>query len=276
MQEDVVRLVGNEPGPTSIILVGVHGDETCGVEACEQLLPDLTIQKGQALFACGNPRAVRVGKRCTDANLNRLFKPADQLSPKDKASYEFSRAQFLAPYLQQADALLDVHASFTPTSRAFAICEPNASGIVKYLPVDLVVSGFDRVEPGGTDYFMNSIGKIGICLECGYLGDPGAVQKARDGILAFLQARGHVDTTKSRQRKQTYVRMYDLYLTQSSAFVLEKPFEDFEVVARGQVIGTDGNTLVWAPKQSVILFARNLQQPGEEAFLLGEQRDSLA
>jgi succinylglutamate desuccinylase len=275
MFEEITKLKGKETGPTSIILVGIHGDEKCGIDALNNILLTLEIERGEVWFAYGNPRAIESNKRFTESNLNRMFKSADLLSDAEKRSYEYERAQFLKKYLDQADALLDLHASFTPNSKSFVVCEENANGITEYLPVDLVVSGFDQIEPGGTDYYMNSIGKIGICVECGYLGNPESTEIAEKSIIAFLKARGHL-SNELIATKQSYIQMYDLYMTKSNSFKLSRSFDDFEEISKDQVIGTDEDKEVRAEKESIILFARNREQNGEEAFLLGEKKNSLA
>lgn len=275
MYKNFIRITGKKSGPTSIILAGVHGDEKCGIEAFKNILPSLKIERGTVLFGFGNPRAIEKNKRFTESNLNRMFKSADLLSNKEKNSYEYGRAQLLKKYLKQADTLLDIHASFTPNSKPFIICEANAEKIVKYLPITSIVSGFDQIQPGGTDYFMNSIGKIGICIECGYLGDQKTTKMAKKNIIAFLKACGHI-SNDLQPKKQTYIRMYDLYKTRSKKFFLSKPFSDFERVLKGQLIGIDGKNEVRADKNSLILFARNRTRIGDESFLLGEKKNSLA
>lgn len=274
MFEEVIKFNGKEQGPTSIILVGVHGDEKCGIKALEKILPTLKIERGVVFFAYGNPRAIRVGKRYIEKNLNRMFIRDDLLTEKERASYEYSRAQFLKNYLNQAEALLDIHASHTATSQPFVICEANAQGIVEYLPVKRIVSGFDQVEPGGTDYYMNSIGKIGVCMECGFLGDAKSEQVAQKSIEAFLKARGHI-TNNLIAQEQLYIRMHILYKTKTNKFILKKMFNDFEEISTGQIIGIDGDQEIRAEEEAVILFARNRSGVGEEAFLLGEKRNSL-
>lgn len=275
MFEKITQIVGKEKGPTSIILAGIHGDEKCGVEALRKIIPNLKIESGKILFGYGNPLAIKVNQRFKEANLNRMFKNDNLLSKNEKESYEYKRAQFLKKYLNQADALLDIHASFTSNSKPFIICEANAKEIIKYLPINLVVSGFDKIEPGGTDYYMNSIGKIGICIECGYLGNPESKQVAEESVFAFLKARGHTENDVN-PRKQSYVQMYDLYTTKTNSFSLSKQFNDFEEILEGQTIGMDGKREVRAKKKSVVLFAGNRSQIGEEAFLLGEKKNSLA
>ncbi len=275
MFEEITQITGTEKGPTSIILAGVHGDEKCGVEALEKILPNLKIERGRIFVGYGSPRAIEKNQRFIEVNLNRMFKKDDLLSESDKESYEYKRAQFLKKYLDQSDALLDIHASHTPMSKPFVICEVNAKGIIEYLPVERIVSGFDEVEPGATDSYMNSIGKVGICIECGFLDDPQSEQIAEESIFAFLKARGHI-TNNLTPKKQSYIRVYDLYMTKTNKFTLAKSFEDFEEVSKGQIIGIDGNQEIIAKEAALILFARNREMVGAEAFLLGETKDSLA
>jgi succinylglutamate desuccinylase len=269
--DEVIQLNGKIPGSTSVVLACVHGNETCGVELFKNVLPSLQIQAGSVVFAYGNPRAIEADARFVEANLNRMFKAAGMLTNKEKDSYEYKRAQFLKPLLQNADALLDIHASTNPNSQPFVICEPNAYEITKFFPVSFIVSGFDAVEPGGTDYYMNSIGKVGICVECGYMKDPESSARATESLFAFLKARGHIENDL-QPKLQTHIGVYSLYLTQTDNFILSKAFDDFEKVTTGQIIGTDGGADVKADRESVILFAQNLDKKGEEAFLLGVER----
>lgn len=269
MREDIIEYIGIEPGPTSIILVGVHGDEKCGPEALDKMLPILKIKRGRVLIGYGNPIAIQQDVRFVESNLNRMFKPDHMLSEKDKESYEYNRAQFLKKYFIQSDVLLDIHASSTPASQKFLICEENSTDIVKYLPFPVIVSGFDNVEPGGTDYYMNQIGKIGICAECGYESDKISTVVAIETIKAFLRIQGHIEG-KIELQNQTFIQMKELYLTETNNFYLSRLFNDFEIIEENELIGVDGDKEVRASKESIILFAKNRQRVGEEAFLLGE------
>lgn len=269
LKGEIVELAGKLNGPTSIILAGVHGDEICGVEAIKNLLPTLKVEKGRVLIVLGNPRAYKKNKRFSQANLNRMFNEARLISRKEKKSYEYKRAQFLKKYLNQASALLDVHASFTPKSRTFVIAEKNAGEVLKYLPFDLVVSGFDKIQPGGTDYYMNRQGKIGICVECGFLGEKKSISVAEKSITSFLKERGHIRGAL-KGRKQKNINIYTMYKTKTDKFRLLKPFDDFAPVKKGAVIGIDGKRKIRAAKNSLVLFARDRDKIGEEAFLLAE------
>lgn len=274
MFEETIEKKGIFPGPTSIILAGIHGDEVCGLQAFADLLPTLHITHGRVIFSYGNPKAIEAHRRYTQMNLNRLFKQESAYSPEEKESYEYTRASFLKPLLLEADALLDIHASHTIGSRPFVICEPTAMDIAAFLPVDTVVTGLDAVQPGGTDGFMHRAGKVGICVECGYIQDDSSTAVAKQAIEAFLMAQGHmVSDVAVRPHKQVHVHIEELYRTKQEKFVLTKEFLDFEPVFKDQVLGFDGETPIAAKDDGVILFARNRNYRGGEAFLFGKQKE---
>jgi succinylglutamate desuccinylase len=269
MNNDIIELKGDLTGPTSMILVGVHGNERCGLEALEKLLPKLAIKNGRVLIGYGNPIAIEQNVRFTEMNLNRSFKDTGLYSKDERVSYEYQRAQFLKTYLDQADVLLDIHASTTPNSQPFIICENNALEIVKYLPFKLINSGFDKLHPGGTDGYMNNRGKIGICVECGYLGDSSSTQKAEESILAFLIARGHTDGLLEIT-KQSHINFDSIYFTKTNSFRLAKEFKDFEEIHAKQLIGIDGTEKIRAVESGIIIFAGNHNLIGSEAFVFGQ------
>lgn len=265
---EVITVRGKNPGKTSAIFCGVHGNEVCGMQAFESILPNLQIESGEVHFVYANPKAIELNVRKTDFDLNRSFKP--DLTALQKASYEYGRAEELKVILNQCDALLDIHSSLVPLSQKFIICEPNAHAITKYQPIDILVSGFDLIEPGGTDYYMNKIGKIGICVECGTYLDPNGAQIAKESIMAFLAAQGHITKVLVEQKNQRKITVYTIYITQNPGFTLAKQFADFEELPKDTLIGTDGDQQIFADRDCVILFAQNGKDANEEGFLLAE------
>lgn len=274
MLEEFVCIHGKTPSDlTSIVLAGVHGDEACGIEAFKQVLPNLKIEFGKVYFGYGNPKAIQEGKRFIEANLNRLFKPDALVSHEERQTYEYQRAQYIKRYLDQAGALLDIHASHSPVTQPFLIGEPKTAAISRYLPIDLIVSGFDDLQPGGTDSYMNRAGKMGLCVECGYLGNPQSTNVAMECLYAFLKARGHIQNDLKKRDDQKHIKIREIYKTQSDCFRLTKTFNDFEDVEAGQIIGKDGNEPIKASKAGVILFARDRDTRHIEAFTLGARID---
>lgn len=264
----MTRLVGKKPGSTSVVLAGVHGNEPCGVLAVERVLKTIKIERGTVYFILGNPEALAENTRKTEFDLNRSFRERSALSEKIRQTYEVRRAEFLKTYLGGASALLDVHSSDTENSTPFVICENNGFEIAATLPVDLVVSGFDSVCPGGTDEYMNRIGRIGICIECGYHNDPNSVPLGVTAIESFLSSRGHIAPIHKSKLGQKKIRVAFIYRTKSAPFRLSKAWADFEKVRAGQTIGFDGEIPVIADRDAIILFPDNCKTVGEEAFYL--------
>lgn len=271
--QDIFIKQGTLSGPVSVILAGVHGNEPCGIRACESLVPLLEIQKGTVYFIVGNPRAVEQYLRSTEQNLNRMFQDEAAYSDEVKHSYEFIRSREIMKYLDQASALLDIHSAAKHTE-PFMFCESASFETASYLPADFkrVVSGVDAIEPGGTDGYMHRQGKIGICIECGQHEEPEAIDRARKAIECFLVARGHVI---SKMELPTYpdreqVTLDYVYLTKTDSFALDRKFRDFEIIEEGTLIGKDESQEVRAPYRGRIVFARSCKAKGLEGFLMGK------
>lgn len=270
LNKKIIR--GKKPGKTSIIMAGVHGNEMCGINVFASLLPNISIETGKVIFVIGNPRAVKRNIRFIEFNLNRAFLPASKYSNKIKNSYEYKRARELKKILKQGDALLDIHSTLHP-NKPFIICEENAAEIISYFPKDFerVVQGFDVLEPGATDGFMNSRRGIGICIECGQHNSLSATAIAKKTIFSFLAARGHIDSSKIKIiKKREVIKMNYLYRSKSNSFILDKNFSDFEKIKKGTLIGVDCDQDIKSSNDCVIVFAHNRDKKNEEAFLLGE------
>lgn len=272
--KSIIELTGKNPeGPQSAIFVGVHGNEPCGIDALKKQLPNLQIDFGTLYLVFANPKAIKENRRFVEMNLNRAFKHKKNYSIEEKNTYEFKRAKTLKKILKGVDVLLDIHSSDTPESKPFVICEKNADQLVKYLPVETIVYGFDIVQPGGTDYYMNSIGKIGICIECGNHLNKKSAEIAELAINNFLSARGHIKNMGKEIFNQKKFQVYNMHMTQTNSFKMAKDFADFEKVSKGTLLAKDGKNEIRVWEDSIILFPENRKKIGQEGFLLGRQLD---
>lgn len=269
----IAVLKGSNPGKNLVIMAGVHGNEICGIRALEELVPQLVITSGIVTFLLGNIEAIRTGTRQVEQNLNRMFRPDVDINSEEKSSYEYRRSRELMPILSQADALLDIHSSRSKEASPFAICEPHSFFIAEKLPVPIVSYGWDKLEPGGTDYFVNKCGGYGICVECGYHIDPASVERAKQSVMTFLALMGATrDLTYviSQQKKQRRIRVYGIYHTIRN-FRPARNFVDFGPVQQGELIGVDGDEEVRAEDNCLVIFVEQCDGSGEEAFLIAQE-----
>ena len=260
-----------QPGLNLVIMAGVHGDERCGLDAFATLLPTFRPKTGKVTFIIGNPKALALGTREFEANLNRMFRPDKDLSTAEQATYEYRRSRELMSILSEADALLDIHSSTTKQTVPFVICEKQSFDCVAHLPVDVVVTGIDALHPTGTDAFVNQTGGLGICIECGNHNDDTTTSVALAAINSFLQYFDVVNaTTAKTQRTQRRIQAKWIYKN-NEVFTLRHDFAEFEKIPAGKVIGVDGTTEISAPYDGVILFPHNRTTKNSEAFLFGSE-----
>lgn len=260
---DCVTFDSGLPGVSVAVMAGVHGNEKSGVIELDRLVAEMTVTSGKVIFVLGNLAAMEADRRCTEKNMNRCFRavPAGN-------TYEDLRAAAIVAVLGECDALLDVHNTLNKASSVpFLISEyPEWD---QYFPVPLSASGFDALHPGGSDGYMNSIGKTGLCVECGSIYDRNAEGFARRCVENFLKASGCVAGRPEifpRVRRLAFDRIYK---NASMDFRFDRQFKDFEPVKSGQLIATDGGREVRAQEDSVLTFPHVAQAVGDEMFVLG-------
>ncbi len=266
----IFEIKGPSFGKTVAILAGVHGNEICGVRAFDAILPVLKIDCGRVIFICANMGAIKQNKRFIDCNLNRCFlknQPAEMAQ-----TLEGKTAREIMPYLEQADLMLDIHASFTKDSAPFIICSENNVKIAKIFDSDLVVTNFDSFEPGSTDYFMNLQKKPGFCFECGFLGNEKTQIIAESAIKKFLTYAGCIKSKlELKERAIKHYKLASLYKNKAAKFKTSRYFPDFERFNEKTLVGAEGDKNIYCEKGDIILFARDRESLNEECFLIARE-----
>ncbi len=134
MKDDkhLMAIAGPGKNPKLIIIGGMHGNETSGVEAMQSVLEKLKSKedklKGTVYFIKGNLRALENGERFVDIDLNRIWHE-DNLDKNDAYDYrEFRELYRLIEHICGGDyencALLDLH-TFSADSGIFCIPAEN-------------------------------------------------------------------------------------------------------------------------------------------------------
>lgn len=268
--ERVIELKGKDSGKTVAIIGGIHGNEICGIKALDYLQNYLKPDAGLVYLIYGNPRAIEKGIRFIDMNLNRAFKTDEELTDRERNSYERKRALEIIPFLRRCDAILDIHSSNSLNSTPFLICEPQSFFIAERIPFPIRSFGWDVLEPGSTDNFANKNGRYAVCAECGSNNDPQSYDLALKAVSTFLTIFGIIEgPIPSKRKNQKEIFGKYVYITKEN-FKPIREFNDFENLTKGQLIGFDGQEKIYSESDnSVIVFARNRENPNEEAFIIG-------
>jgi predicted deacylase len=265
----IIEKVGKNNGKTIVLLAGVHGNEKCGVNAFDELIPQLEIESGRVIFIYANLEAIKQNKRCIEKNLNRCFL-IDQ-SNEISESLEGRTAREIMPYLKQADVLLDIHQSFTKESLPFVILDEKNLDFGKIFDAEIVSFNWDPFEPGSTDYFMNLQNKPGICFECGAFLDPLSLGRAKKAIINFLIYFGNISGEFKPRENQKKIRIKSIYKNREYLFLKKRYLPDFWKAEEKTIIGKEGDMPVYAQKGDIVLFLSDSQNLNEECFLLAEE-----
>lgn len=263
----ILTIKAPEPGKIVAVIAGIHGNEQGGVTALVNAVSSFVIEKGTVHYVIGNPLALKHNVRFTEMNLNRAFIRNPLSNPTQESSYERKRAHELMTLFDTCDATLDLHSVNNRLATPFIICEKEHFPLASNFPFPFVSSGWNTIEPGSTDYYMSTVGKPGICLECGYHNDPQTIDRSLDGIKTFLGVMGNISYTPKPAGKQKVIDAKEVYITKES-FSLTREFQDFEQVSKGTIIGHDGNDAFRMPQDGFIIFARNISTSGQEAVIL--------
>lgn len=267
-ENSVIHKRGYAPGKTLAVFSGVHGNEKAGVFALQKIVKEIKIIRGEVYFVFANLKAIEKDVRYIDKNLNRCF-----FKDNEGQTYEDKRAKELMDILDKCDALLDLHASNIKNTKPFIICEKNCLNIVKNFDFGIVSSGWNKIEPGATDGYMYERNKIGVCLECGFVGDSKEkANLAEKSVYQFLQYFGAIDKKVNfLNKEQKLLKVKKAIKKKSEEFKFIRSFDDFEKLKNSELIAIDENKEYYAKKGEFILFANPKNKKiGDEVFIIGE------
>lgn len=265
---------GAAPGPTLLILGGVHGNEPCGVKAIRRFLAaPQPLEKGRIVcIPAVNEPALAADKRFIDRNLNRI------LGESDAGDSEGRIAEALKPFLRDADYLLDLHSySAGGPPFVFAAVDGPTMAFAGALPAAALITGWqdsyarafpDRAAPGiGTTEYARAHGCVAVTYECGQHRDPLA---PHNGYEAILAARGHVGAG--------LVGHVPLHIAMSRVFVKEKPgalarpWKHLQPISKGEAYAwyEDGRAQT-APENGYVILPFGSAETGGEWGYFGQK-----
>ena len=116
----VMHYEGRSPGPHTVCVSLIHGNEFAGAIVLDRLLRErIRPRSGRLSFIFANPEAMHqfnpddpTRARCVDEDMNRVWSPA--MLESERTSHELDRARALLPVILTADRLLDLHSMLWP------------------------------------------------------------------------------------------------------------------------------------------------------------------
>ena len=283
--EGVWRFDSGLPGRHVMIAALIHGNELCGAWALAGLLEaGVRPERGRLTLAFANLAAFdrfdaadHDASRFVDEDLNRQWMP-ERIAAAD--TRERRRAAALAPFVAEADWLLDLHSMHERGAPLLLTgVQPRNQALARALgnPAHIVI---DAGHKDGVR--MRDFGRFGLpdaeapetrslLIECGFHGDPASLQVAQDQCVRFIEQSGVISAAALAQqlpgwRLPDAPRQWALEVTQpvvarSAAFRFVEPFTGLECIEKqGTVIGDNDGEPVLTPYDDCVLVMPSTRQ----------------
>jgi hypothetical protein len=282
------------PGPTVVLIGGVHGNEPAGVAAIERVLAKLEHTRpliaGKLVGVVGNRQALAAGRRFAVRDLNRGWTPEGCAELRaaahvgDEDAEQRALLEVFEPLMAEASApviFLDLHSS---SGRGAPFCcmadVLRNRPIAMALPLPLVL-GLEEVIDGSMLGYVCDRGHVGIAFEGGQHEDPATIDRLESIIWLSLVASGLLDRSqlpdfeehRARLRAATagLPRVLEIrhrhVIEPDDDFQMEPGFTNFGPVRRGTLLARDGAREIRASEHALVMLPR-YQGEGDDGFFL--------
>ena len=294
-------LDGAEPGPTLIVVGGIHGNEPAGVLGLVRLLEifhqeGLQLPRGRLVALVGNRRALAVGQRYLQNDLNRHWLPErvqalrgkalDGHDLQDEDAELVELLEHIETWRQSSPRgepvyLLDLH-TFSAPGIAFSVLDDNLENraFTLRLPVPAVL-GLEEEVSGTLASYMSGCGVISAGYESGQHEAPVAVDRAVAALWVTLESAGLV-TDGSMPRTETERRRlalecahlppivevrYRHHIETEDSYRMDAGWSNFQPVDRREALGRDRSGDVASPMNGLVLMPL-YQKQGADGFFV--------
>ena len=283
------------PGPTLLVLAGIHGNEPAGVRAVQRVLATLQERElpiaGRLVALAGNLQALGRRQRFLRRDLNRGWGAAqvqalaqrDQqgLTAEDREQHEL--LGHFEDCLRTASGpvlFVDLHTSSAPGSPFLCLADTidnRRVGLATGVPIIL---GIEETIDGASLEWFAARGVCGFAVEGGQHESPEAVDNHAAVLWLLLERlrmlREHaIDSVPHREQLRRVSEgvppiveiVHRQVITPEDRFVMAPGFVNFARVAKGQLLATDRRGEVRAPAACHVVLPL-YQAQGDDGFFL--------
>lgn len=279
-------------GPHVMVNALIHGNEVCGVIALEHLFQaGVRPKRGRLTLGFSNVAAYQafdpdepMASRFLDEDMNRVWDV--ETLEGDRTTYEVGRAREMRPLIDTVDLLFDVH-SMQHKAAPVIVAGPLDKSVAMSRQLgtpDIIVAdkghaaGLRLRDYGG--FGDASSAKTAVLIECGQHWEADAAPVAIDSVYRWLLLHGMIDAELAEPNlrplpdRQRVVQVLDAVTVETEGFEFAQPFTGLETLAKGELIGTEGDKEIRAPHDGCVLImpSRRLT-PGATAVRLGRWAD---
>ena len=278
-------------GPTVVIFAGIHGNETAGVFALQEVFKTIKSSdiKGAVYGITGNIKALKERQRFLDVDLNRIWteKQLAELTSNDQLNHEQTEQQELFEILktilethEPPFYFLDLH---TTSSRSLPFITINDALINRkfsqQFPVPIVL-GIEEYLNGPLLSYINTLGYVSLGFESGQHDDKSAISNA----VAFVRLALHYSNAlrQTQEELQPFYRKLKRYahnliatfeitylhaIENGEVFKMRPDFESFQKIMKHTLIAeSDGEQI--RSEYNARIFMPLYQEKGREGFFI--------
>lgn len=302
---DLPRVLGvhdqARPGPSVVLVGGMHGNEPAGALAILRVLRELRLSRipfrGRLVGVVGNREALARGVRFVDRDLNRRWYDEDLdalregRSARDRTEDREQR-ELLAVFddvIARANGpvtFVDLHT--TSGRGAPFVCMADVlrnRRVALALPVPVIL-GLEEVIDGSMLGWLTDLGHSGAAIEAGQHEDPQAVERHAAAAWILLAAAGAISEADApnlprhrallRQATRSLPHVVEIrhrhVVVPGDGFRMKPGFASFDHVAQGQRLAADRDGTIRALEDGRILLPRYQGQGEDGFFLAGDVR----
>jgi succinylglutamate desuccinylase len=290
------RITGEKPGPTLVVVAGIHGNEPAGLEGAERVLAHFergTIA-GELIVLAGNVRGLRAGVRYHERDLNRGWTDAHMAriaaQPHHERRHEDLEQLELWGAIEEARArargpvfLADLHTS-SAAGVPFVLYRetPEQHRFVSAFPIPVISGIVEKVDGVLSEYCCRN-GITAFSVE----GGQHEAADSRDALEAIvwlsLKQAGMAFIGREVERAIALLdamraglpRTVDVLsrhaITPQDAFVMEPGFRNIDRVSKGQLLARDRSGELRANEDGVVVLPL-YQKLGHDGFFWGRER----
>ena len=279
----VYELQGENPQLKTVVLQAItHGDEQMCFYVLKELLGSLKSNeiRGTLRIVFANMAAFEKNQRYVDADLNRQYTvaalSANRALKETERNVEQKRVLEIIPFLEDADFLLDIHSTSSPSSPFLYLKNDEAHfEAAACLEIETVVTcADDFLSPEreyAADNFVDRCGGIGMTFEAGCHQDSHLKGFVSRQVLRFLSHTGVLkEKVSTLSLEQTRLVVSGEYFAQSDEFQFEKVPSNFDLICKGANYAQDGDEALIAQEDFVLVFPMaGKPKKGDSVFEIG-------
>ncbi len=290
---------GNEEGPVMVVFAGIHGNETAGIHAIDSVASDLDEAyadlNGSVYSITGNMRALELGVRYVDTDLNRLWENGFDRSQYSstgtanhtveyKESLEIKRAVewILDKHRDKASRFIfvDLHTTSSESCAFILINDTLANReLARKFPVPQIL-GFEENIHGTLLSYINNIGHLSLGFEAGAHTNEASIERSKAFLwlaLHWLEIRRLSDSGVESCEVQLdihpnvpdsyYEVKYHKIVEDPTKFEMKSGFQNFDIIEKGTPLAKEHGEVIEAPVSGRI-FMPLYQKKGHDGFLI--------